>query len=184
MLRLDDKAIVDVGSGPISALEFLPEAAIKFAIDPLADEYERVYPERDRTIEWIKAEAESLPITRNFAGLVLCMNALDHFERPLEALIEMNRILRPGGYIAVHCCENNAINNPHPAHKHNVTYTWFRSWADSLFECVVSRKVRYGWRIWRGKVGQPAFAYLGRKTMGYGREVDKVLENIKKGGGD
>jgi len=70
--------------------------------------------------------------------------------------------LKPGGHLGIHCCENNATNNPHPAHKINISYSLFRSWVNSDFETVVSRRVRYGWRKYRGKVGQPAFCWLGR----------------------
>jgi len=171
LLRLDNKNVVDIGCGPISALEFLPEAGARFAVDPLSDEYAKVY-QRDQTICWDWGLAEELPYENDFANLIICMNALDHFEGPVKALIEMKRILVPGGYLAVHCCEMNAINNPHPAHKHNLTYGWFRNLIDDSFECVVSRRVRYGWKKWRGKVGQPAFCYMGRKTLGYKRKEE------------
>jgi len=166
LLRLDNKIIIDVGSGPISALVYIPEAIMKVAVDPLIDEYVKVIP-RDTSIVWIQGVAENLPLENNFAHLVLCMNALDHFENPAKAIKEMWRILRPGGFLAVHCCINNSIINPHPAHKHSLTYSWFRDIVDKHFECIVSRLVRYGWRRWRNKVGQLAFAYMGRKVDGY-----------------
>ena len=165
LLDLHNKVVVDVGCGPISALVYL-EAREKVGIDPLIEEYKKIYPQ-DPTITWIQAEAERIPLPDEYANLVLCMNALDHFKKPQVAVKEMLRILRPGGYLGVHCCINNATFNPNPAHQINLSYSQFRSWVDSEFETIVSRIVRYGWRKWRGKVGQPAFAWLGRLTIKY-----------------
>ena len=167
LLRLDDKAVLDVGCGPVSALEFLPHAGRRVAADPLVDEYAEVYPERDSCIEWYDCPVEKLEFENDSFDVILCMNALDHVEEPATALIEMRRVLSPGGYLAVHCCENNARINPHPAHRHNLTLGWLRNLVDGDFETVVERRVRYGWVKWRGKVGQPAFVWMGRLTTGY-----------------
>ncbi len=165
-----------MGCGPVSALEFLSRAGRRAATDPLAGEYAEIYPERDSCIEWYDCPAEKLEFGDGEFDLVLCMNALDHVAEPVTALVEMKRVLRPGGFLAVHCCEDNARINPHPAHRHNLTLGWLKGLVDDSFETVVERRVRYGWVKWRGKVGQPAFAWLGRLTTGYKALPDSTQE--------
>lgn len=164
-LDLEEKIVVDVGSGPISALQFI-EAKEKIAIDPLISEYQRFH-QLNSKIKWINAGAESMPFASKFCDLIICMNALDHFEEPLKVIKEVIRILRAGGFFAVHCCINNATNNPHPAHIHNINYELFRSWVDGAFETVHEFFGRYGWKKYRGKVGQSCFGWLGRKVSDY-----------------
>lgn len=165
LLDLEEKIVVDIGSGPISALQFI-EAKEKIAIDPLSDEYRKLHT-LEPSIKWWNKNAENIPCPNNFADLVICMNALDHFEEPLKVIEEVIRILRAGGFFAVHCCINNATNNPHPAHIHNINYELFRSWVDEAFETVHEFFGRYGWKKYKGKIGQPAFCWLGRKVSGY-----------------
>lgn len=160
------KTVVDVGSGPISALQYI-EAKSKLALDPLIDEYRRLYYILDPTIDWIKGEAELIPFSDEYCDLVICMNALDHFESPEKAISEITRILRPGGYFGVHCCIKNAIYNPHPAHIHNITYELFRKWVDGEYETVHEKFTRYSWRMYKGKRGQLVFCWLGRRVTGY-----------------
>lgn len=161
------KTVVDVGSGPISALQYI-EAGYKVAVDPLVDEYAKLYYILDPTIWWINAEIDGdIFLQDEYYDLAICMNALDHFDKPATAISRIERALVPGGFFGVHCCIKNAIYNPHPAHIHNITYELFREWVDESFETVHEKFVRYSWRKYKGKVGQLAFAWLGRKVLGY-----------------
>jgi len=162
LLQLDNKIVVDLGSGPISMVSML-EVKKGIAVDPLVDEYRKIYPQSP-LIDWLR---NTKGILTSSVDLVICSNAIDHFEKPREMIGEVIRMLRPGGYFSVFSCINNATINPNPAHFRNLTYSQFRSWVDSEFETVHERMIRYGWRKWRGKVGQISFAWLGRLTTKY-----------------
>jgi len=165
LLDTEEKTVIDIGSGPISALRFI-DADRRIAVDPLINEYKKFHT-LDPPIEWWAKSAEEIPVPNGFADLVICMNALDHFASPDKVVREVTRILRAGGFFAVHCCVNNAIHAPHLAHVGNLTYGLFRSWVDGNFETVHDGFVRFGWRKYKGKVGQLAFCWLGRKVYGY-----------------
>ncbi len=45
--------------------------------------------------------AENLPFTANFFDMVFCVNAIHHFAAPQAFIAEADRVLRPGGVLAV-----------------------------------------------------------------------------------
>lgn len=57
-------------------------------------------PYRER-VEYVRADAVSLPFPADTFGAVSCFAALYLFERPFEALASMVRVLRPGGRLAI-----------------------------------------------------------------------------------
>lgn len=159
--------ILDVGGGPISLITLL-SAKKRIVLDPLTEEYKKYFP----CPYHIKAFGENIPFENNSFDLVVTTNALDHTENPSKTVEEMNRVLRSGGYFAVMCTENNALTHPHPAHVHNLTSDFIHDLLDDKYETVwelnyKKDKYRYGWVPFQGKVGQPAFAVLFRKTIGY-----------------
>ena len=159
--------ILDVGGGPVSVASFLA-AKSRVVLDPLTDEYKKYFSCRDH----IKASGEAIPRPDASFDLAISTNALDHTEDPLKTVSEMDRVLRPGGFMALMCAENNALTNPHPSHKINLTTEDMHEWLDPTYETVwelnyAQDKYRYGWVLYEGKVGQPAWAMLMRKTVGY-----------------
>ena len=104
--------------------------------------------------------------------LVIATNSLDHVDVPETAVTRITEALRPSGYAAILCAENNAITNKHPAHRHNLTDKVILKWMSPTFETVWSltyreHGFRYGWVEYEGRRGQPAFALLLRKCTGY-----------------
>lgn len=47
--------------------------------------------------KWIAGNGESLPLKQSTADCVLCLEILEHVDRPLKVLSELSRILKPGG---------------------------------------------------------------------------------------
>jgi len=48
--------------------------------------------------QYITANAENLFFKTNFFDFVYCINAFEHIQDPSEAIVEIWRVLRPGGY--------------------------------------------------------------------------------------
>lgn len=166
-LNFEDKKVVEIGSGPISVLSCL-KVMEKTAIDPLIDEYKKFHRLAE-DIDWLNACGEQHILGFAYADLVLIINALDHTRDPQCVIKEAIRILKPSGYLGIITCIDNAIHNPHPAHVHNIDAYKLHSMVDDTFETVHELKdgYRYGWRHYKGKVGTPAMAWLGRKVTGY-----------------
>lgn len=165
-LGTHDMDILEVGGGPMPVSDLLPFRT-RTVIDPLSNQYRSVVACPDH----VTMLAEDLD-HKGLYDLVICTNALDHVKKPLNVIANIDRALKPGGYFAVMCAENNAITNPHPAHEHNLTATIVHEMLDKDFETVWSltfreHGYRYGWVEFEGRRGQPAFALLMRKCSGY-----------------
>jgi hypothetical protein len=137
-------------------------------IDPLGDEYRKYFPCHDHVAVMI----EDWQSVGEYFDLTICTNALDHVEYPSLALAAIDENVRPGGFVAIMCAENNAFTNPHPAHVHNLTADYVHSRMDQKYETVwelnySDHGYRYGWVEYNGRRGQPAFALLMRKCSGY-----------------
>ena len=60
----------------------------------------------------LAAKMESLDVNNSFVGhfdLVVCCHSFEHCERPIDALREFMRVLKPGGYLF--------IGGPNPCHR-------------------------------------------------------------------
>lgn len=166
-LDTDDMDVLEVGGGPSPVSDDL-RFGNRVVVDPLTADYRRYFPCPDH----IEMKAEEMWWRGQF-DLAISTNALDHVECPNLALLRMRDALRPGGFLAVMCAENNALTHPHPAHQHNLTAEWAHELLDHEFETVWELNYRqhgyrYGWVKFNGKRGQPAFALLMRKCVGYG----------------
>lgn len=90
--------VLDVGSGPHGLVFFLGyEDAV--GVDPLAEEYARLFPAWQRRAETRAASGEALPFDDASFDLVISDNVIDHAERPGDILREITRVLRPGGVL-------------------------------------------------------------------------------------
>lgn len=115
-MRLNEAEILDVGAGPITNIGYThPRIKIHVtACDPLAFQYGEI---RRRfsiipPVETIFATAESL--TKYFSvdhfDLVHCRNALDHSLNPVKGILEMAKVVKPGGRIMLRNMRNEAEN--------------------------------------------------------------------------
>lgn len=166
--RLDTSAmsVLEVGGGPEPVSDLLAFKD-RTVVDPCTNEYKTYFTVPDH----IQGYAEDMGWDSDF-DLCICTNALDHVHDPVTVLRAIERALKPGGYFAVMCAENNAITNPHPCHTLNLTardiHQTCDAWAETVWELTYQKDgYRYGWASHNGKVGQPAFAMLLRKVVGY-----------------
>jgi SAM-dependent methyltransferase len=159
-------AILEVGGGPLPVSDLLPFRR-RLVVDPCTESYRTIAPCPDH----VDAEIERFALRQEW-DLIIATNSLDHVQHVGAALKVMHRALRPGGYIAILCAENNALTHPHPAHEHNITARTIHAAFDADYETVweldyENDGFRYGWVPFEGKRGQPAFALLMRKAGGY-----------------
>lgn len=88
-LRDRDGSGIDVGSGPLSVFEDTKNNII--AIDPLMDEYKKIYKEETR-IKHIKASGEELPFKDKEFDYSYCCNVIDHTPNPEKMVSELARV--------------------------------------------------------------------------------------------
>lgn len=161
--------ILEVGGGPEPVSDLL-QFRSRIVIDPCTDEYKKFFPCPDH-INMTIENAEILTWNRK-RDLIISTNALDHVENVQQALANISSLSKPGGYVALMCAENNALTNPHPCHEHNLTLEYIHQMYDHKFETCwelsySKDNYRYGWAEYEGKIGQPAWAWLGRNVKGY-----------------
>lgn len=163
-------SVMEIGGGPVPVTDLIPFRS-RIVVDPLAETYSAFFPTPDH----LPIKAEDLHSQTPQFDLVVCTNALDHVKDQRIVIEKIERLLKPGGYFAVMCAENNAVTNPHPAHVINLTPEYMHrlcgTWAEAVWELTYRRDgYRYGWAKFEGRIGQPAFAILFRKVTGYKEE--------------
>lgn len=165
-LDTEDMDVLEVGGGPLPLSDLLPFRS-RMVVDPLADEYRAIAP----CLDHVAMRAEDLDAPGSF-DLAIATNSLDHVDDPQLVTSNMAASLRAGGYVAIACAEYNAFTHPHPAHAHSLTSREVHRWLDHEFETVweltnAEHGYRYGHVLYNGRRGQPAFALLLRKCVGY-----------------
>ena len=103
------ESILDVGSGPISIFENIaPEGASVMPFDILADEYNRLAPEKRFMV------SNQVPKGNSFS-LITVFNMLDHVDDPEDILGYLQPLLRDDGkmWLAVHLYRPHGVTG-HP----------------------------------------------------------------------
>lgn len=167
LIDTSNKFILEIGGGPVGVIADIP-ARKKVVLEPLTPEFSEFY----ECPYHLKGIGENIPFVDGEVDVVVITNALDHCSDPEKVLSEVLRVLRPGGFLAIHNCINLASIHKHEGHRLNLDEDWFHNIIDSSFETVKEstfRKngLRYGHILYKGKRGQPAFAGLYRKCIGY-----------------
>lgn len=163
--------VLEIGGGPMPVTDLLPFSS-RIVVDPCTDQYRDYFPCNDHIADTI--EHFYTDDLEECFDLVVCTNALDHVQEDMVPAVfdVIRRVLRPGGFAAIMCAENNALTNPHPCHAVNLDAARVHRALDPEFETVweltyARDGYRYGWAEYEGKIGQPAFAILLRKAVGY-----------------
>ena len=108
------KRILDVGCGPIGTLEWADDALERVGLDPLADKYVKLTAGKHK-MRYVKSGCESIPFADGHFDIVTTFNSLDHVENVDAAIVELTRVLRPGGdmLIIVEINHEPTITEPH-----------------------------------------------------------------------
>jgi SAM-dependent methyltransferase len=102
-----DSAAVEVGSGPIGLVPFLP-ASERVAVDPLEPFYGRnevLTTLRSPNVQYREGVGERLPCESGSFDLAIIDNCIDHVQNPAAVRDEIARVLKPGGilFLTVNC---------------------------------------------------------------------------------
>ncbi len=105
--------LLDVGSGPGTiTCDFTRLVAEVVALEPTADALALTQQEADRrgvTLTTQVGDVHKLPFDDNTFDVVHAHQVLQHIPDPVQALREMARITRPGGYVAVRDSDYSAF---------------------------------------------------------------------------
>jgi 2-polyprenyl-3-methyl-5-hydroxy-6-metoxy-1,4-benzoquinol methylase len=106
--RLDPGMILDVGCGPmfISYALISNETSEYIGVDIMSAERLKKYRDAMRSvgvkgIEVIRASAESLPFRKGIFDFALCLDVLEHLSKPMEAALEIYRVVKDDCMVAV-----------------------------------------------------------------------------------
>jgi len=92
----DDKRILDIGPGPRGSLEWADNARVRVGLDPIAERYMDIgIVEQD--MSYVMASSSAIPFPSNYFDFVVTLNALDHVEEMESTILEIQRVIRPGG---------------------------------------------------------------------------------------
>lgn len=90
--------VLEVGSGAHGLIFFFPTGE-RTGIDPLADQYRKLFPQWQDHARTIAAFGEQLPFDAESMDVVLCDNVVDHAASPRRIAQEIARVLKPGGLL-------------------------------------------------------------------------------------
>lgn len=96
-----DDLVLDLGGGTgIGANAVIDATGCRAVVADRSAAMLRHSPQRPE-LHRVQADAASLPFPRAVFAAILCLDAMHHFQAPDRALLEMRRVLRPGGVLVV-----------------------------------------------------------------------------------
>jgi SAM-dependent methyltransferase len=93
--------VLEIGSGPVGIVNFLTWGH-RYAIDPLEHFYKTrssLVSIRKPGVTYLDGTGEKLPFDPTTFSLVIIDNVIDHTSAPAIVLQEINRVLKPDGYL-------------------------------------------------------------------------------------
>lgn len=142
-LPAGDVSILDVGAGPVVTIGDTVEGRTVqiTACDNLAKEYADIYPGMNHPVEY--QDMEELTYKSDSFDIVHCRNALDHTPDAFNAVQEMKRVCKPGGWVyLLHAEGQKRLYGGH--HYHNAEDWVFPGFA-------VTRDGKWVIHIWQKK---------------------------------
>jgi SAM-dependent methyltransferase len=109
----EDKAILDIGCGPLGSLEWAPHARLRVGLDPLADDYRSLGTD-DHEMSYAAAGSEAIPFPDAHFDVVSALNSLDHVDNLPRTVAEIVRVLSPGGtfLLITEVCHPPTVTEP------------------------------------------------------------------------
>lgn len=95
-----DASVLDIGCGAVCTAKLFNAANTTY-LDPLADNFKRLFPGKLPTGEFITQRAEEINKPDDSYDLILCLNTLSYTHNPELVLHEIRRILKTDGTFAI-----------------------------------------------------------------------------------
>jgi ubiquinone/menaquinone biosynthesis C-methylase UbiE len=99
------KKIIEIGSGRgVDAIELAKLGADVYVLDYIAEALEitrKLADENHVVLNYLLADAQSIPIEDNFFDIIYHAGFLEHFKAPEPILLEQLRVLKKGGLIYI-----------------------------------------------------------------------------------
>jgi SAM-dependent methyltransferase len=105
-----DARVLEIGCGALGLIFFF-DCAERVGVDPLADDYRKLFPAWQGRATTVAAFGEQLPFADDSFEVVLCDNVVDHAENPRAIVEEISRVLVPGGLLYF------TVNVHHPLYR-------------------------------------------------------------------
>lgn len=143
--------ILDVGCN-ITCISRMIKKGEHYGLEPLADllEIQKAVPE----VKVFQGMGENIPFANDFFDLVICRNVLDHTFSPPQVIAEINRVLKPNGYLLLGSYVYNPfiyfVKNlseiinilPNVGHPHTYTMNSLENLTKKYFN-ILDRKIIY-----------------------------------------
>lgn len=156
--NFQNMTVCEIGGGAYAGLLSLIHADNKIMIDPLVPEYLNL--EHDFSgVTCIAGCAEDIPLGSASVDACICTNALDHMYRPYDALKEILRILKPGGYFALAVDTGGTPGHPIAIEKEDLD----KYLSEEYFE-ILEQKCSSDIRsTWPASLQIPVYVFQGKK---------------------
>jgi len=98
ILGLEGRGL-DLGCSPVSVFE--NSGLDVYAVDPLLEEYQKIYTPSKPTVKYIPGHKDDGKIlfANGYFDYVFCINVIDHTPHWLDLICEIKRVLAPGGLL-------------------------------------------------------------------------------------
>jgi SAM-dependent methyltransferase len=93
-----DKAVLDIGCGPMGSLEWADIARERVGLDPLAGHYRNLVG-RAHAMTYVAAPSESIPYENGHFDVATSFNSLDHVDDVQQTVAEMKRVVSAHGRV-------------------------------------------------------------------------------------
>lgn len=138
-----DQSILDVGCG-LTGIVYFINAKRKVGLDPLAYQYYQWNGYWGSHVELIQAIGEKIPLINKSFDTVFCINALDHAYEPSTIILEIRRVLKPGGMFVLHVDLDSPLRKLHKLvrprcailHPCSLSYDWLMDELDKGFDVL------------------------------------------------
>jgi SAM-dependent methyltransferase len=132
-----DKRVADIASGAGYGSELLRRAG---AVSVIGVDYSGETAEyatkryAQAGVSFVTGDAESLPLASSSLDLVVSFETIEHLHNPASFLDEVQRVLAPGGMLAVSTPNRGVFPEGNPFHVHEFTMDELREEVEKRFE--------------------------------------------------
>ncbi len=143
--------LLDIGAGPLpSAVCF--ENADLYCLDPLYSQYVAAgYPlHYYGNVKFVNAFSEHIPTDDYFFDAVISVNAIDHVDNFAKCALEVKRVLKKNGKLAMHVHYHEATKTE-PLQLSDDIFMDAFGWCPNLIKAEQSQ-TKMGWTLPKGEV--------------------------------